>query len=200
MISTEQLSFVFADVVDSLVTDFDLVEVLHNLTTHAAEVSGAAAVGLLLADQHGHLHFMAASTQSGRLLELFQLQNDQGPCLDCFRSREPVVNSDLAEASERWPLFAPRAIEAGFRSVHAFPMRVKDRAIGALNIFGHENIEFEPSEVRLVQTLADVATIAILQESALDRVDSLTEQLQGALNSRMIVEQAKGAVARWRGV
>lgn len=200
MISTEQLSFVFADVVDSLVTDFDLVEVLHNLTTHAAEVSGAAAVGLLLADQHGHLHFMAASTQSGRLLELFQLQNDQGPCLDCFRSREPVVNSDLAEASERWPLFAPRALAAGFRSVHAFPMRVKDRAIGALNIFGHENIEFEPSEVRLVQTLADVATIAILQESALDRVDSLTEQLQGALNSRMIVEQAKGAVAQWRGV
>ncbi|CAN5654259.1 GAF and ANTAR domain-containing protein [soil metagenome] len=200
MISVEQLSFVFAEVADALVSDFDLVGFLHDLTSHAADVSGAAAVGLLLADQHNYLHYMAASDETARLLELFQLQNEQGPCLDCFRTGTPVVNSDLVHADATWPLFAPRAREAGFRSVHAFPMRVRGRVIGALNVFGAAALDFEPSEVRLVQALADVATIAIFHESTVARAGSLTEQLQAALNSRIVVEQAKGAVARLRGV
>ncbi len=200
MISVERLSFVFADVSDALVSDFDLVAFLHDLTIHAASVSGAASVGLLLTDQHRYLHYMAASNENARLLELFQLQNEEGPCLDCFRSGTPVINSDLARADERWPLFAPRAREYGFGSVHAFPMRVRDRVIGALNIFGNEALAFEASEVRLVQALADVATLAILHEPTLARDGSLTEQLQAALNARIVVEQAKGALARLRRV
>lgn len=200
MISVERLSFVFAEVSDALVSDFDLVAFLHDLTIHAASVSGAASVGLLLTDQHRYLHYMAASNENARLLELYQLQNQEGPCLDCFRTGTPVINSDLASADESWPLFAPRAREYGFGSVHAFPMRVRDQVIGALNIFGHEALAFDASEVRLVQALADVATLAVLHEPTLARDGSLSEQLQAALNARITIEQAKGALARLRGV
>lgn len=143
---------------------------------------------------------MASSNESGKALELFQLQHAEGPCLDCFRTKKPVINADLTHAAAQWPRFAPRAIEAGFRSVHAFPLRLRDQVIGALNLFGFEGIHFEPDEVRLVQALADVATIAILQERNLSRAEALTEQLQGALNSRIIIEQAKGALAAKEGV
>ena len=101
------------------------------------------------------------------MLELFQLQNDEGPCLDCFSSRAPVVNADLATASERWPKFAPAARAAGFQSVHAFPMRLRDSVIGALNLFGHADVAFKEEEVRVVQALADVATIGLLQERSI---------------------------------
>lgn len=200
MISTVELSKVFVDVADTLVADFDLADFLHGLTEHAAAVSGAGAVGLLLANHHGTLQFMAASNESGKALELFQLQHSEGPCLDCFHTKKPVVNADLRHADDRWPQFAPRAIEAGFQSVHAFPLRLRDQVIGALNLFGTEDTRFEPDEVRLVQALADVATIAILQERNLSRAEALTEQLQGALNSRIIIEQAKGALAAKEGV
>ncbi|MDO9378442.1 MAG: GAF and ANTAR domain-containing protein [Nocardioidaceae bacterium] len=196
MIPAEHLSDIFVEMADSLVDDFDLVDFLQNLTVRAVEVSGAASAGLLLADHHDDLHYMAASSDSGRLLELFQLQNEEGPCLDCFRTRVPVVNSDLREASERWPLFAPRALSAGFRSVHAFPMRLRDRVVGALNIFGSEDAVLAPEDVRVVQALADVATIAILQEQAITNAGTLTEQLQSALNTRLVIEQAKGAIGR----
>ncbi|MEP6817140.1 MAG: GAF and ANTAR domain-containing protein [Marmoricola sp.] len=200
MISTEHLSDLFVELADTLVADFDLVDFLHNLTDHAAAVSGAGAVGIMLADQRGSLQFMAASNANGRLLELHQLEYSEGPCLDCFSSREPVVNADLANAADRWPHFAPRAIEAGYQSVHAFPMRLRDKAIGALNLFGSADTDFEPADVLVVQALADVATIAILQERSIFRAEVLTEQLQGALNSRVVIEQAKGAVAKVAGV
>ena len=199
MISTERLTDVFVEVADTLITDFDLVDFLHNLTDHAAAVSGAEAVGLMLADQQGQLRYMAASNETGKMLELFQLQNAEGPCLDCYSSRAPVVNADLASASERWPMFAPAAIAAGFQSVHAFPMRLRDSVIGALNLFGHADAAFKEEEVRVVQALADVATIGLLQERSIARSDSLTEQLPGALNSRIVIEQAKGALARQQG-
>ena len=200
MISAERLSDVFVEVADTLVADFDLVDFLHNLTDRAASICDALAVGILLADQHDDLQFMAASTEEAKLLELFQLQNSEGPCLDCFRTQEPVVNSDLATARERWPVFAPRALAAGFGSVHAIPMRLRDHVIGTMNIFGGEIGRFDESDVRIVQALADVATIAIIQERSVQRAETLTEQLQGALNSRIIVEQAKGALSRMRGV
>lgn len=200
MISTGQLSHVFVEVADTLVDDFDVVDFLTKLTEHAAAVSGADAVGLVLADQRGNLQFMAASHPGAEVLELFQLQNAEGPCLDCFHSREPVVNADLAHASDRWPTFAPRATRAGFHSVHAFPMRLRDRTIGALNLFGTGDTVFGPDDARVVQALADVATIAILQERSIANAEVLTEQLQGALNSRVIIEQAKGAIAITEGV
>jgi GAF domain-containing protein len=199
MISTEQLSDLFVDVADTLVADFDVVDFLTTLCEHATVVSGADAVGIMLTDHRGELRFMAASNDAGRNLELTQLRLGEGPCLDCVRTREPVVNTDLTVA-DAWPKFAQSAIEAGFHSVHAFPMRLRDQAIGALNLFCVSEMRFDPGEVRIVQSLADVATIAILQERGIARAEALTEQLQGALNSRIVIEQAKGALARQEGI
>jgi transcriptional regulator with GAF, ATPase, and Fis domain len=200
MISTQRLSDLFVEVADTLVDDFDVIDFLHNLTVHAADISGAGAVGLMLTDQQGHLQFMAASNSNGEHLELFQLQNVEGPCLDCFATGQPVVNADLVNATDRWPTFAPRAIELGYGAVHAFPMRLREQTVGALNLFASSGGLFEPSEMRVVQALADVATIAILQEGKISRAEALTEQLQGALNSRIIIEQAKGAMSARAGV
>lgn len=200
MISVPDLSELFVRVADTLVDDFDVVDFLDNLTSEAAAVSGAAAVGLVLSDHRGRVRFMAASNESGKMLELLQIQSEEGPCLDCVTTGVPVVNADLAHAADRWPRFAPRALEAGFRAVHAFPMRLRSQVIGALNLFGSEDALFSADEIRVVQALADVATIAILQERSLSRAENLTEQLQGALNSRIVIEQAKGALAYADGI
>jgi GAF domain-containing protein len=200
MISTEHLADLFVEVADTLVADFDLVDFLVTLCQHANLVSSADAVGIVLADHRGQLRFMASSNESGRDLELFQLQSEEGPCLDCVRTRQPVVNTDLGQAGAIWPAFAPLAIGAGFQSVHAFPMRLRDDVIGALNLFSTLQTRLEPQEIRVVQSLADVATIAILQERSIARAEALTEQLQGALNSRIVIEQAKGALARIEGI
>ncbi len=196
MVSTERLVDVFVEVADTLVDEFDLIDFLHNLADHAVTVSGASSAGLLLADQHDALHFMAASGQDARNLELLQLHHSEGPCIDCFRTHEPLITTDLRQETQRWPDFAPRAIEAGVRSVHAFPMRLRDRVIGAMNVFGEEPMPLGPEDVKIVQAMADVATIAILQERAIASAELLTEQLQGALNSRIVIEQAKGVVSR----
>jgi GAF domain-containing protein len=135
MIAVDRLAEVFVDVADTLVDDFDVIEFLETLTRHTAEVSDTASAGLLLADTHGRLQYMASSASSVKLLELFQLQYQEGPCLDCFSTGTAVVNSDLAQAGARWPRFAPRAVEAGFQSVHAFPLRHRQKVIGALNLF-----------------------------------------------------------------
>jgi GAF domain-containing protein len=200
MISTERLSDLFVEVADTLVADFDVVDFLTTLCEHATMVSGADAVGIMLTDHRGELRFMASSNDAGRNLELAQLRFGEGPCLDCVRTRQPVVNTDLTMADTTWPGFAPYAIAAGFHSVHAFPMRLRDQAIGALNLFAVSEMRFDPGEVRVVQSLADVATIAILQERSIARAEALTEQLQGALNSRIVIEQAKGALARQESI
>jgi GAF domain-containing protein len=183
-----------------LVDEFDLVDFLHNLADHAVNVSGASSAGLVLADQNDSLQFMAASSESARHLELFQIQHAEGPCLDCYRNQGPLITVDLSQETGRWPDFAPRAIEAGIRSVHAFPLRLRDRVIGALNVFGDEPLPLGPSDIKVVQALADVATIAILQERAIASAELLTEQLQSALNSRIVIEQAKGVLSRDLGV
>ena len=200
MISTAALADVFVETADTLVDDFDLIDFLDQLTDHAAAVSGADAVGLVLADAHGVLQFMAASNDAGKALELFQLQSSEGPCLDAFTHKRPVVNADLGQAGDIWPNFAPRARTAGFESVHAFPMRLRSHVIGALNLFGRSAVTYAPDEVRIVQSLADVATIAILQERSIAQAEVLTSQLQVALNSRIVIEQAKGALSRMEGV
>jgi GAF domain-containing protein len=200
MISTARLADVFVETADTLVDDFDLVDFLDQLTDHVAAVSGADAVGLVLADVHGVLQFMAASNDAGKALELFQLQASEGPCLDAFTTRRPVVNADLGHAADVWPTFAPQARSAGFVSVHAFPMRLREQVIGALNLFGRSAVTFADDEVRVVQSLADIATIAILQERNITQAEVLTTQLQGALNSRIVIEQAKGALSRMEGV
>ena len=196
MISVTQLLDVFVDVTDTLVEDFDLVDFLHTLTSNAAKVSGAAAAGLVLTDHQDRVRYMASSNQEGKTLELFQIQNEDGPCLDAITSGRPVVNADLGQAGDRWPKFAPAARAAGFQSVHAFPMRLRNETIGALNIFGEDQWTFDPEDVRLVQALADVATIAVLQERTRHESELVTGQLQSALTSRIVIEQAKGALAR----
>lgn len=196
MISSDRLSDLFVDVADTLVDSFDIVDFLHTLTEYVSEISGAAAVGLLLADQRGNLQLMAATTEMARVVELHQIRVNDGPCLDCFRTGERVVNADLEAAEDLWPVFAPHALAAGFRSVHAFPMRLRNQTIGALNLFGAQLDEFDAEDLRLVQALADVATIAILPERSVSRAEALTEQLQGALNSRILIEQAKGTIAQ----
>jgi GAF domain-containing protein len=196
-VSAERLAMIFVEVADTLVDEFDLIEFLHMLTDRTADLVGAAAVGVVLADNDGRLEFMAGSDENVKLLELFQLQTHEGPCLEAFRTGQPVININLGKAAPRWPRFAPRATAAGFQSVHAFPMRLRSQTIGALNVFGDtEGGDFNGSDVPIVQALADVAAIALLQERAVRRGELLSEQLQGALNTRIVIEQAKGAVAQ----
>jgi GAF domain-containing protein len=196
-VSPERLASIFVEVADTLVEEFDLIEFLHLLTDRTADLVGAAAVGLLLADGRGNLEFMAGSNENVKLLELFQLQAHEGPCLEAFRSGQPVINVDLSSATSRWPRFAPRATATGFQSVHAFPLRLRSQIIGALNVFGDtKGGNFDGADIPIVQALADVAAIALLQERAIRRGEALTEQLQGALNSRIVIEQAKGAVSQ----
>ena len=200
-LSTGQLSKIFVEAADTLTDDFDLRAFLHMLTIRTADLVGAAAVGMLLADENDELQFMAASRDDAKWLELFQLQSHEGPCLEAFRTGHPVVNVDLPAAGGRWPLFAPRAVEAGFRSVHAFPLRVRHKVIGALNVFGTTaGADFDDNDVPIVQAVADVAAIGLLQQRALRREQTLTEQLQHALQSRIIIEQAKGVIIRAYGV
>jgi GAF domain-containing protein len=200
-VSADRLARVFVEIADTLVDEFDLIEFFQLLTTRTADLLDASPVGLLIADQRGRLEFMAASDENIRLLELFQVQNQEGPCLDAFQTGTPVVNADLREATSRWPMFAPHASAAGFRSVHAFPLRLRQEKIGALNVFSR-NVggRLEDSDINIVQALADVASIGLLQERAISRGELLTEQLQAALNSRIIIEQAKGVVAQARGI
>ena len=198
--SNERLAETFVEVADTLVADFDVVDFLTMVVERAAELSGASAAGLLLADERGLLRFMAASAESARVIDLFQVEQHEGPCQDCFRLRRPVSHTDLSQAHEQWPLFAPRAIALGFGSVHAFPLRHGPAVIGTLNLFGSQGGVVAAEAPRIVQALADVATIGLMQERAIRRSELLAEQLQTALNSRIVVEQAKGALAQLRGV
>ena len=195
MIGIERLADVFVGVADTLVADFDVIEFVHSVAGHATEMTGAAAAGLMLSDLDGGLHYMGASDESAHLLELFQIQHAQGPCLDCYRTGQPVTETDLATATARWPEFANQALASGVRSVHAFPMRLREQVIGALNVFGAEVRSLDDEEMRVVQALADIATIAILQERLIHQAEVLNEQLQHALNSRVVIEQAKGVVS-----
>jgi transcriptional regulator with GAF, ATPase, and Fis domain len=199
-ISAERLAEVFVQVADTLVDEFDLIEFLQMVTSHTSELVDARDAGLLLADHQGRLQLMAASDERTQMLELFQVQTVEGPCQDCYRQGEPVVNADLRDANDRWPQFAPRAVEAGFRSVHAFPLRLRKDVIGALNLFGDDVGQMERNDVAVVQALADVATIGLMQERAVRRGEVLSEQLQSALNSRIVIEQAKGALAQIHAV
>jgi GAF domain-containing protein len=188
------LSETFVELTDTMVADFDVIDFLHLLTDRAARLLDVSAVGLLLADPRGELRVVAASSEAARLLELLQLEGDQGPCLDCYRSGLPVTSADLT-ADVRWPQFAVAARLAEFSAVQALPMRLRDQVIGALNLFRDSPGGFDPEEVRVGQALADVATIGLLHERSMRRSDALNEQLQSALNSRVVIEQAKGKLA-----
>jgi len=191
----QELARTFVMLADSLVEDYDIVDLLDRLAEACVRLLNVTAAGLLLNDQQGRLTVVASSSEETRLLEIFQLQNDQGPCLECVRTGTAVVSGDLDADRRRWPLFASFAVEAGFRSVAALPMRLREQTIGGLNLFDDRAVPVPPDDQRLAQALADVATIGILQQRSAQRSNLLAEHLQRALNSRVVIEQAKGVLA-----
>ncbi|MFF1925061.1 ANTAR domain-containing protein [Streptomyces sp. NPDC058221] len=196
----QQVSDVFVQVADSLIDDFDLIEFLEELCSHCVTLLDVSAAGILLANENGLLHTVAASDENTHLLELFAIQHDQGPCLDCYRTRSARSNIDLHDpvANSTWPAFADQARKSGFRTSHVFPLRLRDRAVGAVNLFQTRRQSLSPQDASLAQALADVATIALLQQRDLGQEQLEKSQLQRALSSRIVIEQAKGILAeRW---
>jgi hypothetical protein len=178
-------------IVDTLLEDFDVVDLLTELTERCAELLDISAAGFLLADPLSQLRLLAATTEQARELELFQLQADEGPCVECYATGQPITVADLEAAEQRWPRFVAAAVDAGFASVHAVPMRAAGIVLGALGLFGSRPGELNAADRLVAQTLAHVACVAILQEHA-PTPASVMPQLRSALASRVIVEQAKG--------
>jgi GAF domain-containing protein len=192
----ERLAQTYVELADTLVAGFDLMEFLHTLTKRCVELLGVDVAGLLLADGRGTLRLVAASTEQARIAELFQIQNDEGPCLDCYRTVQAVIVSNIRErpAAARWPRFAPAARQMGFAGVYAIPMRLRDQVIGTLNLFRGAPGGLDPPVARAARTLVDVATIGILQERAIHQQELVAGQLQTALHSRVMIEQAKAII------
>lgn len=192
----EELLFdTFVMLSDTLVEDFDLVEVLSLLSERCVKLFDAEAAGVMLVGAGGVLQLLASSSERMRLLELFELQRDEGPCKDCYRSGEPVGAVDLEEAGERWPTFAAEALRAGFRAVHALPLRVRSDTIGTLSLFRHTVGTLSEVDLRAARALAHVATVCILQHRPRGDPQLLASQVQQALNIRIVIEQAKGVLA-----
>jgi GAF domain-containing protein len=191
----EWLADTLVSLADTLIDDFDVIEFLSTLAERLVELLDAAEVGLVLADPQGRLRVMAATSERMRMLDLFEVQSNEGPCLECYRSGAPVLNVELESALTRWPVFTPMARRAGFHAVHALAMRLRDQVIGAVNIFHTAQVAMSERDAHLAQALADVATIGLLQERAVSHATDLSEQLQRALDSRVVIEQAKGVVA-----
>jgi GAF domain-containing protein len=183
------------ELADTLVDDFDVVDLLTTLSDRCVAVLDIAAAGIMLATPDGQLQVVTSSSEAMRVVELFELQSDEGPCLDCFHSRRPVVNQDLTTAAGRWPHFAPVAVEAGFRAADAIPMRLRGQIIGALNLFRTETGSMDDDDIVVAQALADVATIAILQNRTTVEAREVNIQLSTALSSRIVIEQAKGIIS-----
>ena len=196
----QAISRAFVALADTLVDDYDIIDMLDQLVSHSVALLAADAAAIMLGDAHRHLRVVAASSDDARLMELLQLQNEQGPCWDCYHTATPVRVPDVAIA-DQWPMFAAAVAQAGsFRSVHALPLRLRGKSIGALNLFHHSPGPLPESDLTLGQALADVATIGILQQQAVRRSEVVTEQLQTALNSRVVIEQAKGVLAHHYGL
>jgi GAF domain-containing protein len=195
MTREQRISQVFVELADTLVAQLDVLDLLHTLTERCVELLDVDAAGLMLADQRGQLRVVASSAETARLMEIFELQNSEGPCLDCFQSGEQVVNLDRAQMQTRWPSFWTAATELGFQSAHALPMRLRDEVIGVINLFGNSGALLSEDDKAVGQAMADIATIGLLQERAGRQKDVLAEQLQTALNNRVLIEQAKGVLA-----
>jgi GAF domain-containing protein len=181
---------------DTIVDDFDVIEFLHGLVGHCVELLDCAEAGLLLADASGVLQVMASSSERAEALEALQSQNDEGPCFECYQRGTPVFSENLQADRERWPAFAPVALEKGFLSVQAIPMRVRGETIGALNLFRATAGRISGQDLPLGQGMADIAAIALLNERTIRESRDVVQQLQGALSSRIVIEQAKGILAQ----
>jgi transcriptional regulator with GAF, ATPase, and Fis domain len=185
----------FVRLADTLVDDFDVVEVLDDLMGTCLDLLDVDQAGLLLTDPQGNLQRLASSSEEARLLELLQVQTREGPCFEAVQSGQTIIVDRIDETHQRWPTFAARASADGFRSVYAFPMRLRDATVGGLNLFGTEEDTLDEEGRVIAKALADIATIGILQQRSLHRSSLLAENLQHALNTRVVVEQAKGVLA-----
>jgi anti-sigma regulatory factor (Ser/Thr protein kinase)/GAF domain-containing protein len=196
----QTLAEAFVDLSDTLVADYDVVDFLHLLAQRCVDLTPVQAAGIMVGDQRGALRVMASSSEQAHLLELFEVESDEGPCVDCYATGVPVSEPDLRAADPRWQRFAARAEAAGFRSVHALPVRLRDEVIGVLNLFATTAGPLDDSTVRVGRALANVTTIGLLQHRAVEYRQILAEQLQHALNSRVVIEQAKGILAEHLGL
>ena len=183
----------FLELADNLVDDFDVVDLLTRLADRCVTILGASAAGVMLATPDGHLRLVASSSETMRVLETFELQADEGPCLDAFHTGRQVEHENLA-AGGRWPRFAAAALDAGFQSVFALPMSLRTRTVGALNIFNLTQTPMDPDDVAVARAFAELATISVLQNRAVNETQIINEQLTRALASRVLIEQAKGVI------
>lgn len=195
-----RVSAAFVKIADTLVADYDVVDLLHTLVEESVALLDAAAAGLLLVDPAGDLQVMASTSEKSELVEVLQLEAGVGPCVDCFRTGAVVAIDDIASNGSKWPQFQSAALSQGFMSVHAVPMRLRGQTIGALNLFGQEVGPLSAEDAAIAQAFADVATISLLQERALRESTIVNDQLQRALNSRIVIEQAKGVIAHTANV
>lgn len=197
----QSVSQAFVALADTLVDDYDIIDLLDQLVSHSVNLLAADAAGIVLSDARGKLRVVASSSEDAELMELLQLDTEEGPCVDCYRNASRVSVHDLAAVAAQWPEFTAAAAQAGaFRSVHALPLRLRGEAIGALNLFHRVPGPLPEADLSLGQALADVATIGILQERAIRRREIVNEQLQTALTSRVTIEQAKGVLAQHYGL
>lgn len=185
----------FVELANTMVDDFDVIEFLHRLSERCVELLDCTEAGLLLADTAGMLRVMASSSERSDALDLLQAQNDEGPCFECFHRGQPVASVDLSQESDRWPIFSPAAVDRGFASVQALPMRVRGTTVGALNLFRSQPGGIDDRDFPLGQGMADIAAVALLQERSVRESRTVVDQLQGALSSRVVIEQAKGVLA-----
>jgi transcriptional regulator with GAF, ATPase, and Fis domain len=195
----QRLAQVFVELADTLVDEFDVVDFLQILTERCVELVDTDAAGLMLDDQRGTLRAVAYTDESARLLELFELQRKEGPCLDCFATGRVIANIDLSTASDRWPVFTEAASDLGFATCHALPLRLRRQVIGALNLFTIGTERLSDDQLAVAQGLADIATIGLLHERTVHDQFVLSEQLQTALHSRILIEQAKGVLSAHAG-
>lgn len=186
----------FVQLASALANGYDVVDLLSQLTADCVRLLDAPAAGLLLADPLGDLHLIAAAPERMRLVELFQLQRVEGPCKECFLTGKAVTVTDVTLESERWPQFVPAAHAAGFQSVYALPMRLRDNVLGTLGLFGLSASPLPEEDLALGQALADVASVALVQDRAANDRNEINAQLQQALTSRVVLEQAKGLLAQ----
>ncbi len=194
------LTRTFVEAADTLVRDFDVVDFLTTLAARCTDLFDATEAGIMLADRSGGLRLLASSSEAMRHLEIFELQHSEGPCIDCYRTGDPVASEDLGADLQRWPRFAPEAIEHGMRSAWALPMRLRERTLGSLNLLRNTPGPLSADDINAAQALADVATIALIQERAAEDARLLNDQLQTALTSRVTIEQAKGVIAERAGL
>lgn len=196
----QSVSDTFVELADTLASDYDVADFLHLLVERTKKILNVDVVGVLLEEEPGIPRLAAATSSKMQQLEEAEIELDEGPCITAYRDVEQVVAENLAEAHDRWPQVVPRALAMGLQAVYAFPLRLRGDCIGALNLYREQPGPFDDDDIRMAQAFADVAAIGVLQQRSIARAAERAEQLQGALNSRIVIEQAKGVIVAKSGV